>query len=256
MCKGQKEHDLSRKVKMDYRKLHIGKNKASFYESNVYDKNSYDTVIWEIEKSCLVKFITRYLRDVDINYLDFACGTGRIISFLETRVKRSFGVDISGDMLELAKTKVTSSKLIKGDISKEPSLIKGKHNLITSFRFFLNAQDILKHEVLDVLHKKLSKDGIFVLNIHGNKFSLRFFSVLLRKYIFHQIVNQLSFWEMKNILIRHNFKIVDFCGIGFVTPKLYKLFPKRLFGTVETMLRRVSFLNYFAVDLILVCKKS
>lgn len=255
MFKNQKKCNPSTKMEIDYRKSHIGKNKASFYESNVYGKSSYDSAIWEIEKGCLVRFIANYLRDVDINYLDFACGTGRIISFLETKVGRSSGVDISGDVLELAKNKVKNSKLVKGDLSKEPSLIKGKYNLITSFRFFLNAQDTLKHGVLNVLYEKLSKDGIFILNIHGNKFSLRFFSILLRKYILHQTVNQLSFWEMKNILIEHKFKIVDFCGIGLTTPKLYKLVPKRLFDTVETILRKISFLNYFAVNLILVCKK-
>jgi len=255
MCKKQKEYNLSKKIEIDYRKSHIGKNKVSFYESNIYDKSSYDTAIWKIEKNYLIKFIEKYLRGVEINYLDFACGTGRIISFLETKVNRSFGIDVSKDMLELAKNKVTNSEFIQGDISKEPSLIKGKYNLITSFRFFLNAQDTLRHKILDVLYKKLSKDGIFILNIHGNKFSLRFFSVFLRKYIFRQTVNQLSFWEMKNILTEHNFKIIDFCGIGFITTKLYRLVPDRLFNIVDSILRKIGFLNYFAVNLILVCKK-
>jgi len=52
MCKNEKECNPSTKIEIDYRKLHISKNKASFYESNVYDKSSYDSAIWEIEKGC------------------------------------------------------------------------------------------------------------------------------------------------------------------------------------------------------------
>ncbi|GAI35128.1 unnamed protein product, partial [marine sediment metagenome] len=143
MYKNQRKDNFS--AESDYRKSHIGKNKSFFYKSYVYSKSSYDTAIWEREKSCLINIIEKYLRDADINYLDFACGTGRIISFLETKVNMPFGIDISGSMIELAKKKVTHSKIIKGDITKDPSLIKGEFNLITCFRFFLNAQDSLKH---------------------------------------------------------------------------------------------------------------
>jgi len=255
MDKNQKKYRFSEETEIDYRKSHIGKDKAYFYEYEMYGKDSYDTAVWELEKCCLIKCIEKYVKNVDINYLDFACGSGRIISFLETKTKRSLGIDVSEDMLGITKNIVKKSKIIKGDITKEHSLIIGKFNLITSFRFFLNAQSSLRHKVLDVLYEKLTRDGILILNIHGNKFSLRLFSALLRKYIFQQTLNQLSFWEMKKILIEHNFKVVDLYGVGYTTRKLYKLFQKRLFYLSEAILGKIGFMKYFAVNFILVCKK-
>jgi len=171
-------------LKRDYRKSHLSAEQATFYESNVYSTNTFYFTLWEREKEILIKFIRKYLAVVDINYLDFACGSGRIISFLEKKVKKSIGVDVSENMLNIARSKIEKSELIKGDVTKVKKLIKGEFNLITCFRFFLNDQDNLRHEVLDFLCEKLSRDGILILNIHGNKCSLRFFSILFRKFIY------------------------------------------------------------------------
>lgn len=104
------------------------------------------------------------------------CGTGRIIGYLENQFQESIGIDISSDMLEQAKVKVKHSMLICGDVTKGHNGLEGKFDCITCFRFFLNAEQSLRDEVFGFITNKLkNQDSILIFNIHGNKFSTRWF---------------------------------------------------------------------------------
>jgi 2-polyprenyl-3-methyl-5-hydroxy-6-metoxy-1,4-benzoquinol methylase len=83
---------------------------ATQYEAGEYAPKSYSCLLWEIEQSQLSAVIQqlRQTRAV-ICALDFATGTGRIASFLETQVDSVTGIEISGEMCELAKKKVSRS---------------------------------------------------------------------------------------------------------------------------------------------------
>jgi len=100
--------------KKGYTYSHMGKAKAKYYENKEYSNISYYSYIWRIEKdylNILSKEFKKNSRDSGkIRYLDFACGTGRVISFLENYMDISIGIDISNDMLEIARKKVKKSK--------------------------------------------------------------------------------------------------------------------------------------------------
>ena len=66
-------------------------------------------------------------------YLDFACGTGRLLSFLENNFAASTGVDISKDMLNIAEKYRKKSELICGDITREHLLDGRKYDIFTAF---------------------------------------------------------------------------------------------------------------------------
>ena len=128
-------------------------------------------MIWEKEKQILDALISHWL-DSRKCYLDFACGTGRVLSHLEKRFTESTGIDISEDMLKCASSSVSSSTLICGDLTRDPNLVNGKYDCITAFRFFLHSQQSLRYEAMHVLSEKLrDRNSILIFNIHGNRYS-------------------------------------------------------------------------------------
>ena len=68
--------------KKKYKYTHLGKQKSIDYQKSFEGKKKRNRLIWEIEKDILRSII--FDRQIKRNkYLDFACGTGRLLSFLE-----------------------------------------------------------------------------------------------------------------------------------------------------------------------------
>lgn len=105
--------------------------------------------------------------------LDFACGTGRILSYLEDRAREATGVDVSPTMLAVARRRVRTARIIEGDLTREDLLGDARFDLITCFRFFPNAQPELRAEVMDRLVAHLAPHGLLVFNNHQNHRGLR-----------------------------------------------------------------------------------
>ena len=58
-------------------------------------------------------------------HLDFACGTGRIAATLQERVTKTTGVDISAEMLSVARNRLPGAELVCGDMVADPSIVPG-----------------------------------------------------------------------------------------------------------------------------------
>ena len=242
----------------DYRKFLQREERAKRYEQK-YLGDSYDNWVWDLERGYLVELIERHLGDRPIRYLDFACGTGRVIAFLEPRMSTSTGVDVSASMLELAAPKVANSALVCGDPTADPSLIPGPYDLITAFRFFLNAQDELRKAALRTLHGALADDGLLVFNIHGNRWSLRLPGVLVRRYLLRQTspnrLNSLSYPKMRRLLARHGFRVVEVRGYSFLPQRLRRLLGVRVAHLLEALGTR-SPTRFLAVNLLVTCRRA
>ncbi len=104
---------------------------------------------------------------------DFACGTGRVLEFLSRYSPSPVGIDISPDMLALAHDRCPEATVILGDVTTKPGLAPGPFDLITAFRFFLNAEPSLQGEVLAWMRDSLAPGGLVVANFHLNPLSLR-----------------------------------------------------------------------------------
>lgn len=242
----------------DYRTFLQQEDRAKRYEQK-YSGDSHENRVWYLEQGYLDELIERHLGDRPIRYLDFACGTGRVIAFLEPRVRSSTGIDVSASMLELAASKVADSTLICGDPTADPGLIPGPYDLITAFRFFLNAQDELREAALRALHGALADDGLLVFNIHGNRWSLRLPGVLVRRYVLRQTspnrLNSLSFPKMRRLLARQGFRVVEVRGYGFLPQRLHRLVGVRVAGLLEALGTR-SPTRYLAVNLLVACRRA
>ena len=78
-----------------YRNKFTDSTKPQEYERQ-YEKHSYGEILWQIEQQHLLEFVREFRQSHSrIDYLDFAAGTGRVISFLEEHVDSALGIEIS-----------------------------------------------------------------------------------------------------------------------------------------------------------------
>ena len=230
---------------------------ARAYEADLRREGWYGGWLEQRERELLFDVVDRRLGGREIRYLDFACGTGRILAALQNRVASATGIDTSAEMLELARRKAPSVELICGDAVVDPSVLGGSYDLVTAFRFFLNAGESLRRDVLAVLHDALAEDGILVFNIHSNAWSLRALSVLVRRLAFRQHWwNQLSYRAIREELGACGFEVVELQGYNYLTVKGYRLLPAAVVPWLERSLSRPRPLRYLAVDLLLVCSRA
>lgn len=241
----------------DYRRSHIAADAARYYET-LYAPGTYDSWIWELERAYLAQAVRRHLlsRQANIRLLDFACGTGRVLAFLEPMTLEATGTDVSPAMLAIAERRLARAKLLCADITTEDILPSRGYDLVTAFRFFLNADDTLREQALKAIRRVLADDGILITNIHGNLLSLRFIAYLVRRYLLRQGINAVSFWKMKHVLARHGFDVIEVRCLGWSTPRLYQLLGRRCCDRIERIFTQVPVLRYLATNFIFVCKKS
>lgn len=152
---------------IDYRLSHLASDKGTIYDRN-FREFGWRQYLWGREKQTLREVLYDFFAFEPVSCLDFACGTGRILEFLNPRVSTCTGLDISASMLSLCRKKLPDAELIEADIT-QCNVLKGRvFNLITAFRFFANAQPQLRKEVLLALHRHLAADGVLVFNNHRN----------------------------------------------------------------------------------------
>ena len=96
-------------------------------------------MMWRLEQRALDSIFARAGGRRFEDYLDFACGTGRMLGFLGKYAQSVTGVDISPSMLEVARERVPKAELICGDLTREPLLTNRQFDVISAFRFFPNA---------------------------------------------------------------------------------------------------------------------
>jgi SAM-dependent methyltransferase len=237
----------------------ITPRQARYYDDTLYGPQSFDSWVWRLQRVYLLEVLDRYFGTTRPRYLDFACGSGRVIAALEGgRTSEATGIDVSRSMLELAQAKLHWSRTVHGDATVDPSLLDGPYDLITAFRFFLNAGEALRARALTVLHRALADDGLLVLNVHGNATSLRGLSLLVRPFRRRlpagPAPRQLSFPAMRRLLRRHGFEVIETRGFGVLTSRLHRLAGQGLHARLQRLLT-LGPARYLAVDLVLVCGK-
>jgi ubiquinone/menaquinone biosynthesis C-methylase UbiE len=228
---------------MDYRNSHASKNYGLIY-SETY-KSGYFSFQWErLEKKILKDIFDEFLsRNPGASYLDFACGTGRILSFAENSFIHTSGVDISEEMLVVAKEVCKKSDLIKLDLTR--NFLDKKFDVITSFRFFLHAQDELKNEALRAIKSHLSQDGILIANIHVNSKSPLGWVYVLRNFLYRrEAAVVLSANRFCQILKENGFRVEKIIYYSFL-PRVGWLFPElynKFLQSFDTFINNVGFI--------------
>lgn len=163
-----------------YRESHLGTAKARSYDEDLWDTRAAKGLDWLVEQRLLADILRSAVSPASCSVADFACGTGRILEFLGRYFPAPVGIDVSPDMLALARARCPRAKLILGDVTTTPGLAAGPFDLITAFRFFLNAEPPLRSEVLAWMRASLKPRGLVVANFHLNPASLRGMYLRLR----------------------------------------------------------------------------
>lgn len=243
-------------VAQNYRWSHVGSEKSFSYSRQFRIESDVKWLYWQLEQEILSRILSK--PDTHrMRHLDFACGTGRIISHLEERFKKSTGIDISHDMLSVARKAIKRSTLICGDVTDVNFDVAQSFDVITSFRFFLNAQSELRTKVLRWLYHHLNDSGILICNFHLNPTSFlglyyRIYSAINNS---HR-PNTLSIKEAKKLLSEQCFKISEIYPYGYFFYKRSGVrFPKIMLE-VERKMIRLQWLPVVARNFIVVGTKQ
>lgn len=226
------------------------------YEEIIYNEDGYDSFIWSIQKKKVLAILESINPSNDEReHLDFACGTGRVLSTIETMTAKSTGVDISPQMISRAQERVKHAKLVVGDILEDPRIIDSHYDLITAFRFFLNAEPFLRTKIMGTLASRLrdSKSRL-IFNIQGNRNSLRHFSIA-RRIKRGEIQNEMSIGEVTQLVEQAGMEVTEWYGIGVCPPLLHKTKLSPFMKIIDTITENLPIIKMFSYDLLFVCKR-
>lgn len=182
-----------------------------------YESSTRDRFTWELQQPFLARVVDDLRRERgQVRLLDFACGTGRILSFLEERVDEADGLDLSAEMASRARQACTRAAVHVGHLGAggSPAAIQRDYDLATAFRFFLNVEDEVRKQVLGRLHELLAvRSGLLLLNNHGNVMSARHLAIRANR---NPAVmrNELGDAELRGLLSQAGFQVRAVHGFG------------------------------------------
>jgi hypothetical protein len=157
-------------------------------------------------------------------------------------------------MLEVARENNTDSEIIEADLTKDDVLGSRKFNLITAFRFFPNAQPMLRMQVIHILEKHLSDDGYLIINNHRNTGSLR---NKLAKLLGRKVIDGMTQSEVNSLIDENNLMIKQVYPLClFPSSENRLLMPIFFLRPTEALLCRLRPLRYFGENLIFVCQRT
>ena len=192
----------------DYRRSHL--ERGDSYDA-LLANTPFDAYMAEWESRHLAEIVHRLFPTGVPRYLDFACGTGRVTSVVAPLSKASAAVDISPSMIQVAREKLTTTTFHLCDLTKN-KLDIGRFDLITSFRFFGNAQDELRDDAMGAIVERLVPGGYLVINSHRNPRAL--YAILDRLTGGSAGMMDLHLDKLRRLLSAHGLRIVQMRPIG------------------------------------------
>jgi len=239
-------------TELSYRDSHTKPGKGAEYDEH-YATLSWRKYLWSQEQYVLDHFLDNYMGGQEIKLLDFACGTGRIAGFLESRVGASAAVDVSRSMLDEAQKKLQRTELIEADLTRNNILAGRTFNLITAFRFFLNAEPALRLEALSVMVSLLSEDGYLVFNNHRNKTSPLIWSRYFLSKVRKTNLRFMSISETRELARNVGLEIIRIYPVGLLPFPKVKL-PDKYNHWVDRTAMRLRFSGIYSESPVVVCR--
>jgi SAM-dependent methyltransferase len=251
-------------VTTSYKEHFIKGADAERYDQQEYASGSYSELLWELEQMALKTLLEGFLKTHPRPaYLDFASGTGRVAGFLENQVGSATAIEISESMAPRARQRLKRSRVLCRDITAAGAELEGKYDLITAFRFFLNAEPELRLKAAKALAARLQDDQSWlILNNHGNLWSLK-----LAGWPYHRLRNRGRGWQPRGNYLRHSeverllkhagLQIIKRKGLGVMGGKLCRCVSFDQALRVESKLASIPLFSSFGQDQIYVaCLKS
>jgi SAM-dependent methyltransferase len=225
---------------------YFDETEAGRYQDVVYGDRSHATLVWEIQRD----LVDALLDDPTFvphreAYLDFACGTGRITGHVAPRFEHAVGVDISASMLAHAAERLPDVELVCANVSEDPGSVEGPFDLVSMFRFVLNADPDDVAAALTWVRSRLRDDDSRVLaNNQGNQYSYmlgwKMARVALRRDHRRETGNILSDRRIAEIFRAGGFEVERRVGCGLLPPAALRAIDyDRLLGLERRLQPRV-----------------
>lgn len=239
-----------------------------------YDRslaNRFELAIFQLEHSILRDLFRRlWSSSRDTAYLDYACGTGRIIAVFKDLIRTKVGMDTSPGQLAMAQTKVPDAEFIKGNVVTDAELLGGRRfNMVTSFRLLLNLEPENRGPILRALRELLTDDGYLIVDNHMNRYSVLGITALFTHRVLgvpkkplvppgrRGIISTMSESEMRRELSGAGLQVVEVHRL-FVLPGhgSLQLLPTRWLVPFEAFLSRIPGLRLISKNQIYVCRRT
>ena len=241
-----------------YAEMHKADWVPTHYDTVIYDPAGYDTFIWGLQQRVLRPLVERLSRGRrTFKYLDFACGTGRIVSAFQDVASEAVALDISPQMAARAGTRTADHVTVKsGDLLETPELVDADYDLITTFRFFLNTEPELRPRIMRSLAARLrDRDARLIFNIHGNAWSSVAFKSLYQQLRGWGRASQMSYPEVRRLVTDAGLEIEFVYGFGLAPYRLYRSPLKPLLKRLDAWAVGKPGLRWISHDLVFVCRR-
>lgn len=177
-----------------------------------------------------IKITQKYLKNSAV-VLDLGCGTGITTIKLAADVKKIDAIDISENMIDIAKSKADKHGLSNIDFGVldiyNEKLKKGSYDVIMAFNILYFIKDLNK--LLYRVNELLKPDGIFISSTDclGEKQTLTIMiQSLLSKMGLIPYIKKLRISELKEMIAANNFSIVETHNL-YDSPPNYYIAAKR-----------------------------
>jgi len=237
------------------------KEAVESYDVKEYATGGYAARIWQLQQPVIEQIFTdfRQARTSPTRLLDFACGTGRVLACVERFADTADGIDISANMVAVARTKCQHARLQVGDILASPELLQNNYDVITCFRLLLNLEPEMRGRILRQLRSVLREpDGRLLVNVHGNSRSLRHPAIAWRRWRERTkktgvMANEMSPAETARLLWENGFRIERKFGFGILPPGFYRTPLRQATFAADRFLAGENVLNDLSVDILYLC---
>ncbi len=215
-----------------YKRHFAGTKEAEDYDRDEYAADSYSSLLWELEKAGLGSLLAEFRQNHPrVEYLDFAAGSGRVAAFVENFADHATAIEISEPMADRARQRLVKSQVLCRDITLGSAPVEAKYDLITAFRFFLNAEPGLRVAALRALASRLRDESSWLIfNNHGNLWSLK-----LLAWPYHRLRSAGKGWQPRGNYLRHSqiirllddagFRLIKVAGLGVLGGKIAARMP-------------------------------
>jgi len=229
------------------------------YDQVIYQPGGYDSFIWSLERPYLIALTSRLATGpTSFKYLDFACGTGRVLHALAPYVTNATGVDTSPDMIAAAQAQAAPhTRLIVGDLLSQPDLDDDVYDLITAFRFKLNTEASLRLPVLANLTQRLRDPAArLVFNVHGNALSANGVKALYQWSRGWGLASAMTHGEIRRLVRTAGLAIESLRGFGLFPQRVYTSRLGPLVRRVDVVATHYPVLARVSTDLVFTCRLS
>lgn len=196
-----------------YGRSHIDPGYGVFYDRTI-NAGYYGDVWLRQERPILERWLAAERERGASSALDFACGTGRITAVLAEWIPRTLGVDVSDEMLAVARRTVPRAEFERRDVTTGDTEIDPV-DVATAFRFFMNAEADLRERAMAALSRRVRPGGAVIVSVQCNAAAPSGLLQRARRRWLGHTVTAMSAPELDALLLRHGFVTEETAWIAF-----------------------------------------